>query len=143
MDDDFFSLRRMEKFLEEEDRKFETQQKEPNDDDIDYFEDVLSSADEEDSDREDDDGDEKSTRHLKYSDYFDDPDSLKTTDSSQIASKSGGVTGLANAGKDESRFEKHQKLLAKKIAVLEDKSLTQAEWQMRGKSLIGSCRSVK
>ncbi|KAM7152633.1 U3 small nucleolar ribonucleoprotein MPP10 [Macrochelys suwanniensis] len=73
VDDKFFSLAEMEAFLEDVER--EENKKKGNDDDeeedeIDYFEDIFSDEDEEESEK-DKIKPVKSSRNLKYKDFFD------------------------------------------------------------------------
>lgn len=129
VDDDFFSLRKMEKFLDAEDKKFESGRDNSRDDDIDYFGDIHSSSGEEMEDSDEDEVQGKSARHLKYSGYFNGLELESADNANRNHDAAGNETNVA---KDESQFQKQQKLISKKISVLEGKSLEKAEWRMTG-----------
>ncbi|CAM4622973.1 unnamed protein product [Lepidochelys olivacea] len=69
VDDKFFSLAEMEAFLEDVEKE-ESMKKDEDEEEIDYFEDIVSDEDEEESEK-DKIKPIKSSRNLKYKDFFD------------------------------------------------------------------------
>nr|CAB3263931.1 U3 small nucleolar ribonucleoprotein protein MPP10-like [Phallusia mammillata] len=138
VDDDFFSLRQMEKFLD-------TQETVPSGggegNNIDYFDDIPSTDDEgelsagEMSDDENNKLDESeedhvSARQLKYQDFFHDAiEPVEMEESKTVETKPS-----RNVGKQNDR-------LVQKIEKLEEKALAEPDWQMKGETS-GSKRPV-
>jgi len=167
----FFKLAQLEEFLEIEDVKDEKRMKKlesnsreadlvENDTQIDYFQDVPST-----DDNEDDDDDtlkynkSKSSRKLKYADFFDMPDlshSFKkrrtssdeeeendNSEDNENAAHSDSVSSSeedGNALEDKqapkSAFEVRQEKLKEKIKVLEESNLSEKPWQLRGEASV-------
>ncbi|NXD06220.1 MPP10 protein, partial [Nothocercus nigrocapillus] len=72
VDDKFFKLAEMEAFLEDVEKEDAGEEEEEEEEDIDYFEDILSDADDEEEELENTDlKPVKSSRDLTYKDFFD------------------------------------------------------------------------
>ena len=137
VDDDFFSLRQMEKFLLAQESVTTTK---TDDDEIDYFNEIPFDDEDQDHLHEDiftDDeemGDvgsdaevgsieafsdaKQSSRHLKYDQFFSD----KNAD--PVSKK-----------KTMTKLKKQQLAMSKKIEVLEEQALGEKEWQMQGETI--------
>jgi len=141
VDDEFFKLSDMEKFLESEDKKFEMRGKEePEEDFLDLFEDMT----------EDDD------KRVMYTDYFDKDESSHEADGSEsdeeesndenemsdMETESSGLTGgkkslLPSSDEEDeaepkSTHEIAKERLKKKISHLEEAAVGEKPWQMGG-----------
>lgn len=169
VDDDFFKLKDMEKFLLKEERD-DGKKKDSDEESIDFFDDI-----------EDDSGDERKENGVKYSDFFDDGEDTndeqnynnnedeegfsdemeendleigeetpKTGDkkvrfadqpesSSSDESETENQTNITDKSKNKldteenkSEFEKCQQRLQQQISRLEEKTLKEAPWQLKG-----------
>ncbi|KAF0043119.1 hypothetical protein F2P81_004456 [Scophthalmus maximus] len=150
VDDKFFKLSEMESFLDVMDKQ---ERKEGEEEDgVDYFQDVASDEDEDldleqiISAKKQKNKTLKSSRNLKYKDFFDGVDSepAKADDQSDVAFKLpgedesegedmedifGGKTPSAAKSESKSSFEKRQD---KKIDELEKAALAAKPWQLSG-----------
>ncbi|XP_076806714.1 U3 small nucleolar ribonucleoprotein MPP10-like [Clavelina lepadiformis] len=137
VDDEFFSLRQMEKFLDKE--EIEHPPAKDSDDEIDYFNDIPSSDDEqgfpddESASEEDfhdgnfdEDTDKVSARQLKYEDFFLNKPTTKAKP--KINDKADKIIDDTLS----SNHAKQQVKISKKIKTLEEKALGEADWQMKG-----------
>ena len=163
VDDDFFSLRQMEKFLESQ----ETKKQGDSDDDVDYF-DELPSDDSDDDDGGFDDDDDDDASDIKGDDVDDDfANNDEQSSSDEIADDKiikeekkqsardvkydqffSSVKNVGNlSSKDDnvvekmSKFEKHKLKMSRRIEVLEEQALAEKDWQMKGEA-VGSKRPV-
>lgn len=151
VDDDFFSVRQMEKFLIEEEHKEEVLgnkiQEDPND--INYFEDIVSSDDDEDVDlfsNQERNDESLSSRNLKYNSFFDPP--LNTVAEKPFENEvklptiyrsvddvQQKLLKIANLSSDkQSKFTKTQDNLQNKIKTLEAQVVLPPTWQMKGET---------
>lgn len=129
VDDEFFSLRKMESVLDDQEREVEGVSKD-TDDEIDYFEDVPS----------DEDGSRKS-RHLEYVDYFEPPSKTSQEDPSKVKKsvhfqEDYNVDRTDAAKAKLSSYEKSRDKIDKKIEIIH-KNMLDKTWQMQGEVKAG------
>lgn len=131
VDDSFFSLKEMEKFLDEEDSKEMKKNK---------------SDDMEDSDQLSDDNDDEG-RHIMYSDFFYAPSSNQGTDGESLGDNNCEIEEESDGGdnveesicvndpadvQSQSTFEKRQKKMRSRIEAMESSAIDVKPWQLQG-----------
>ncbi|XP_014667547.1 PREDICTED: U3 small nucleolar ribonucleoprotein protein MPP10-like [Priapulus caudatus] len=153
VDDAFFSLAEMEEFLEEEDRKEMRRSQggsasKDDDEDVDMFQDIPSSDDDEEI--------KQSTRDFKYNDFFAPPcgsiereeqEELRSHDESdgqeqemkQIEEEESSegeyaeeIMGGKRKDEEKSAFQKRQDRINERIAKMDEVRLAEKPWQLAG-----------
>ncbi|KAG8235803.1 hypothetical protein J437_LFUL014741, partial [Ladona fulva] len=138
VDDEFFKLGEMEKFLIEEERRGNKAGSESEDENIDYFEDPMEEDDE-----------DPAELNPSYKDFFPPPDSggknkiSKEVDGNdRLKNVQFALQEMANGSNDKrreddesgskSKFEERQERLQRKIKHLESSNLAEKPWQLKG-----------
>jgi len=145
VDDDFFSLRQMEKFLlSQESIPANTD----SNDEIDYFDEIPSDSDGGDDFNGHIFGDDDEVEHITGG-YVSEVDSDKNSPEIKRSARSIKYNQFfLNEAADNilkhnmmSKFEKQQTAMSKKIEALEEEALGEKEWQMQGE-MVASNRPV-
>lgn len=126
VDDDFFNLDEMEKFLNIEEKKNKNNDKEESDSN-DSDNELENSVD---LFKEDSDEDEK-TKTAKFKDFFVAKDNDKRTKRNKFL-ESMSDDELSNDNEMKSSLELRQERLKKKIEELEQNAISEKSWQLKG-----------
>ena len=135
VDDDFFSLRQMEKFLVSQESTLEKNTNNTKENEIDYFNDIPSDDDMEGIDEAEDGFEdvEVLSDNSTESDHNETTQSARTLKYDQYFQTKRDENFSEN--KTLSKFEKQQLAASKRIDALEKQALEEKDWQMQGETI--------